>query len=172
MIESRCTLRPMLESDLWTVLQWRNHPSVRGSMLSQHEISEHEHSEWFRRGSTDATRVMWIGEDTTGSLGFVHFTGIKENSTAEWGFYAAPGAAPGAGTRVCAAALDMIFHDYPVHKVFGQVLSFNSRSLRLHERLGFRREGRLREHQFQGERHFDLICFGLIRNEWKPSREV
>ena len=41
-------IRPMEESDLDNVLRWRNHPSIRRSMLTQHEISLSEHTDWFK----------------------------------------------------------------------------------------------------------------------------
>ena len=36
-------IRPMNKKDLEEVLVWRNHPSIRNNMLSQHKISKEEH---------------------------------------------------------------------------------------------------------------------------------
>jgi hypothetical protein len=41
----------MRESDLETLLRWRNHPDVRKCMLSQHEITLAEHRAWFDRSA-------------------------------------------------------------------------------------------------------------------------
>jgi ribosomal-protein-alanine N-acetyltransferase len=45
----------------------------------------------------------------------------------------------------------------------------NSRSQRALERLGFRREGELREWHIHGERSYDLAIYGLLRTEWQAS---
>ncbi|WP_230714510.1 GNAT family N-acetyltransferase [Marinobacter shengliensis] len=47
------SLRPMTESDLEQVLQWRNHPEVRRYMYTTHEIRLEEHSKWFMNATTN-----------------------------------------------------------------------------------------------------------------------
>ena len=162
----RCALRPLREEDLALVLGWRNHPAIRAGMLTRHEITMAEHRAWFERASADASRRLLVALDGDVPIGFVHFTNANPGDVADWGFYAAPGAPRGSGTRLCASALDMAFGDFGVHKVCGQVLEFNQASLRLHDRLGFRREGVLRAHHRIGERYHDVICFGILQEEW------
>ena len=48
----------------------------------------------------------------------------------------------------------------------GQVLDFNIASMRLHQRFGFTQEGVLRQHSLVDGKHHDLLCFGLLTNEW------
>jgi RimJ/RimL family protein N-acetyltransferase len=69
-------------------------------------------------------------------------------------------------------ALHHAFGVLGVHKVSGQALDFNTASIRFHERLGFRREGLLREHHFDGERYHDILCFGLLDHEWDTLGHV
>lgn len=162
----RCSLRPLVVADLGLVLGWRNHPAVRGSMLSQREITPAEHQAWFERATQDASRKLLVAHDGERALGFVHFSHALEGSVADWGFYAAPDAPRGSGTRLCAAALDHAFRDLKLHKICGQALDFNHASVRLHTKLGFSREGVLREQHRIGMRHHDLICFGILQREW------
>ena len=42
------------------VLAWRNHPAVRGFMLTQHEISLDEHRQWFARVKLDKNCAAWL----------------------------------------------------------------------------------------------------------------
>jgi UDP-4-amino-4,6-dideoxy-N-acetyl-beta-L-altrosamine N-acetyltransferase len=53
-----------------------------------------------------------------------------------------------------------------LHKLCGQALAFNERSIRFHQNLGFRREGVLRQQHFDGEQYHDVVCFGLLASEW------
>jgi RimJ/RimL family protein N-acetyltransferase len=50
-------------------------------------------------------------------------------------------------------------------------MGYNTRSVRAHEKVGFVREGAWRSAiQRQGER-FDVIHFGILREEWEARQE-
>lgn len=59
------------------------------------------------------------------------------------------------------------FGEAMLHKLCGQVLDCNVRSLGFHERLGFSQEGVLRQLHFEGQRYHDVICLGLLLSEWQ-----
>lgn len=160
------TVRPMEVRDLAAVLSWRNHPEVRGYMLTQHEIHPDEHRAWFAQASADPARRLLIVEGGEVPLGFVHFTGVAAGGIADWGFYAAPDAPKGLGRRLGAAAMDYAFGALGLWKVCGQALDFNTASARLHLALGFKQEGILRDQCLLGGEYHDLVCFGLLASEW------
>lgn len=162
----RCTLLPLAAEHLALVLGWRNHPAIRENMLQQHEITAAEHRDWFERVAPDPSRRLLVGWDGGAPIGFVHLANAVPGGSGEWGFYAAPGAPRGSGTRLCAAALDLAFGELALHKVCGQALAFNAASVRMHERLGFAREGVLREQHRIGATYHDVICFGLLQRDW------
>jgi UDP-4-amino-4,6-dideoxy-N-acetyl-beta-L-altrosamine N-acetyltransferase len=162
-------VRPMCTADLPVVLAWRNHPEIRRHMLTRHEISLDEHVHWFESACLDPTRRLLVVEDAARPLGFVQLSGVLEEPGAvvEWGFYAAPGALPGSGSRLGLAALSYAFDQLRVHKICGQSLGSNSASIRFHMKLGFQQEGVLRQHKRMNGRYEDLICFGLLCEEWR-----
>lgn len=164
-----CCIRPMESDDLEMVLTWRNHPEIRRYMLSQHVITFDEHRDWFERVSNDETKRLLIVQEGPLALGFVQFFGVASRAIADWGFYAAPEAAKGSGAKLGAVALTFAFQELQLHKVCGQALGFNEASKRFHRSLGFREEGRLREQHLIGGAYHDLICFGLLSNEWPRS---
>jgi UDP-4-amino-4,6-dideoxy-N-acetyl-beta-L-altrosamine N-acetyltransferase len=153
-------------ADLAQMLVWRNQPQVRACMLTQHEISLTEHQQWFERSSQDPMRRLLIVEEAGLPIGFVGFSGVDIGAVATWGFYAAPAGAKGAGTRIGSTALEFAFNTLALHKVCGQALAFNEASIRMHQKLGFRQEGVLRKHHKIGLGYHDIICFGLLRDEW------
>lgn len=156
------TARKMCQQDLNIVLSWRNHPNVRRFMLTQHEIKLHEHHAWFDRSSKDETKALLVIVEDGAPIGCVIFMNMGIKSTADWSFYVDPEGKPGAGHKVCLAALDVAFNKLKLHKVAGQVLDFNEASIRLHRRLGFTQEGILREHCLIDGAYRDLLCFGLF----------
>lgn len=165
-------LRPMNEEDLALVLSWRNHPGVRRYMLSQHEIVPEEHRLWFERSIQDPVRHLLIYEQEGLPLGFANLciTDLLAGLV-QWGFYVSPEAPKGTGTFLGKAVTRHVFRELGLHKLCGHVLKFNVSSARFHLRLGFQQEGVLREHYFDGTDYHDLVCFGLLKDEWTKSDE-
>ena len=159
-------IRPLESHDLPMVLVWRNDPRIRSCMLTQHEISLDEHRTWFSRVSNDETRRQLIVEDQGGPIGFVQFSGVMEGGISEWSFHTAPNSKKGSGKKLGIAALNYAFEVLKLHKVCGQVLISNRASLAFHARLGFVKEGVLREQCFVNGVYLSMICFGLITKEW------
>ena len=159
----------MRADDLVPVLAWRNHPQIRRYMLSQEEILLDEHRRWFERTSEDPSWRLLIFENAGTPLGFVSFHGAIQNGIADWGFYAAPEAPKGTGRKLGRVALNFAFGVVRLHKVCGRVLGFNDASIRLHRTLGFQQEGVLREQHRIGNTYHDLVCFGLLQQEWSRN---
>lgn len=157
----------MSKRDLALVLSWRNHPEVRRCMYTQHEISLEEHERWFERASQDSERHLLVFEIGTAPLGFINIHQIALGGTADWGFYAAPNAPKGTGRALGQATLQYAFRTAKLHKLCGQALAFNERSIQLHLSLGFRQEGVLRQQQFDGLHYHDVVCFGMLAHEWR-----
>lgn len=164
-----CCLRPLTEDDLALVLAWRNHSEVRRYMYSRHEIDADEHRRWFAQCQGQPGRHLLIFEEEGRATGFVNFSPSRFAGSADWGFYAAPDAARGTGRRLGAAAMTLAFGRLGLHKVCGEALAGNERSIRLHEALGFQREGMLRDQYFDGAAYHSIVCFGLLGREWRPQ---
>lgn len=162
-------IRKMNHADLENVLAWRNHPEVRRYMYTQHEITMYEHVRWFERASTDPERHLLIFERDATPTGFINFQVIASGGIANWGFYAAPDAPKGTGRLLGQAALEYAFTDAKLHKICGQALAFNERSIRFHQSLGFSKEGNLRHQHYDGQNYHDVVCFGLLASEWQSN---
>lgn len=69
------------------------------------------------------------------------------------------------------ALLRFGFGEMHLHRVWADIDPRNTASIRVLERLGFRREGLLREHYLvQGEPQHAVV-YGLLRSEWQSGRE-
>ena len=62
--------------------------------------------------------------------------------------------------------LRFAFEELELHRLEADVDPRNEASIRLLERLGFRREGYLRERWFVGQEINDTVLYGLLRREW------
>ena len=164
-----CRIRDVLEDDLPMLLSWRNHPDVRRFMFTQHEIGLEEHRKWFIKASHDVSRRLFLIEENNKAIGYVQLSQVVEGGVAEWGFYAKPDAPKGTGTKMGIMVLNHAFEQLKLHKVCGQAIASNQVSIAFHQRMGFTREGIMREQHRIGMSYHDLHCFGLLRTEWKPN---
>lgn len=166
-------LRDIQEEYLELMLSWRNHPSIRSSMFSQSAIGLQQHQAWFSREAKKDNSAWFLYVDLSGTpTGIVYFTDMDRVANhAFWGFYAAPSAPPGTGTKMGIEALDYFFEVLGFHKLNGEVLESNERSQKFHRKLGFRVEGIFRDHYFGSCGYESVTRFGLKSGEWSANKQ-
>lgn len=62
------------------------------------------------------------------------------------------------------------FMERRMHKCNSACASYNTASIRLHQKLGFIQEGRLREESFYKGEHHDELLFGMTLEEYKATK--
>ena len=104
-----------------------------------------------------------------GSCALFHFTG--HNHCAEIGY--ALGReywGHGYNHEALVAVLEYAFHTLNFHRVEAELDPRNAASIRTLERLGFEREGVLRERCIVGDEISDSVMMGLLVSEWIPRK--
>lgn len=160
------SVRLMRPSDLEMVLGWRNHDQVRQVMFSRELITFKQHVEWFDRASKEVDRKLLIFEKDNQALGFVNLGRVTSGGIVDWGFFLAPHAPKGTGRHLAKVVLSYAFNTLRLHKICGQVLDFNEKSIKFHLNNGFALEGVLRQQYFDGKQYSDIKCFGLLATDW------
>ncbi len=72
----------------------------------------------------------------------------------------------GVGQKFLTKTIDYAFDELEAHRLWLDTLSTNARAQHVYEKLGFQREGVLREAILVDGAHRDLILYGLLRTEW------
>lgn len=167
------SIRPLLESDLRMVLQWRNSERVRANSFSEDKIEWDSHYAWFCRLQTDSAHRYYIVEFGEKPIGVVYFRNIDgTNKKCEWGLYLGETTAPrGSGTIMGALGLSTAFGHLGVRKICAEVLAFNMPSVRLHERLGFLQEGCLSRHVWKNGKFEDVLLYSIFSEDWAAQQE-
>jgi ribosomal-protein-serine acetyltransferase len=75
----------------------------------------------------------------------------------------------GAITLCCAAMLDYLFDELRLHRGEIRCGTGNTRSCAIPERLGFTREGLLRQGEWVNDRWVDLVVWGMLEDEWRAA---
>ena len=73
----------------------------------------------------------------------------------------------GIATRCCRAMLDYAFGTMGMHRVEIRCATHNERSCAIPARLGFTREGILREAEWVHDAYHDLVIWSILSSEWK-----
>ena len=75
----------------------------------------------------------------------------------------------GYATEATRAIIDLGFRELDLAQIYAQVLVGNIGSMRVLEKLGMVVEGTKRQHVRKGHRLFDVVFYGLLRDEWSAS---
>jgi ribosomal-protein-serine acetyltransferase len=117
-------------------------------------------------------RSLVLGIVVDGALGGtlgLHYVDWFDRS-AEIGYWvAARVEGRGYVTRATRRLVEVAFEAAGLHRLVIRCAIDNARSRRVAERLGFRREGVLREAQWVGGRFLDQHLFALLRREFMPE---
>lgn len=92
----------------------------------------------------------------------VGWVSVAFGDRANWG--------KGYGSEAMRVALAFAFHELNLHRVQLTVFSYNERAIALYEKLGFQRDGTLREFLQRDGRRYDMYLYGLLRREWEAMQ--
>lgn len=90
--------------------------------------------------------------------------GITIGEKTEWG--------KGYGTEALQGAVDYCFRQLHMHRVGAEVYAINPRSIRMLERVGFKREGTVRQSVLKDGRLVDEHIYGILRSEWEQGMDM
>lgn len=165
-------LRPLADGDAGAVLELFGDPEVARFTSIRRLASEADARELIAgigEGFLSGTLYQWGIELEREVVGTCTLANIdRPHRRAELGFAVLRRRW---GRRVVSRALppviEFAFDRLGLHRLEADADPRNEASLRVLERLGFRREGLLRERYFQEGEAQDAVVFGLLRREWR-----
>src|SRR5262249_39131367 len=105
-------------------------------------------------------------------IGSVSLRRHQRDRRAELGYWLTADAwGQGIATEAAGALVDFGFADLGLARIYAQVLTDNTASRRVLEKLGMLDEGIRRQHVRKGRRLHDVAMFGLLREEWLERYE-
>jgi ribosomal-protein-serine acetyltransferase len=110
--------------------------------------------------------TIWFDGEVAGAIGH-HLIDWADRATSLGYWLAAVHQGRGVITRCCHTLLDYLFDERGLHRVEIRCGTGNSRSCAVPRRLGFHREGVLREAQWVNDRWVDIEVWGMLEEEWR-----
>jgi ribosomal-protein-serine acetyltransferase len=111
---------------------------------------------------------VWVDGAFAGNLGCHPIDWRNRNCSLGYWIDAAQ-QGKGVITRCCAAMLDYLFEELRLHRVEIRCGTGNTRSCAIPERLGFTREGLLRQSEWVNDRWVDLVVWGMLEEQWRAA---
>ncbi|MGI6368866.1 MAG: GNAT family N-acetyltransferase [Anaerolineae bacterium] len=124
------------------------------------------HQEEFERGRSVIWGITWRADGTL--LGVVALHRVAAHRRAELGYWL--GSAwwgRGIATEAARAALGYGLNVLGLQRVTAGHFAHNVASGRVLQKLGMQREGCLRQHILRDGVFHDLVCYGILRDEWR-----
>ncbi|MDQ0269323.1 GNAT family N-acetyltransferase [Cytobacillus purgationiresistens] len=125
---------------------------------------------WYQQIFDEQTGLRWMIQDreskkVIGTCGYLNYE--RTNNRLEIGYDLSPeywgrGLMPEAVKSI----IQFGFSTMNLNKIEAKIEPANTASLRLMEKLGFQKEGLLRQHEFEKGRYIDLAVFSLLRSEY------
>jgi len=174
LIGERLYLRPLEESDLDRCLQWINDPELLSTLGRRFPMNRAREREWleghYKRETGLALAIaLKDGERHIGNCGLHAIDPF--NRSAEFGLLIGEKEAWGKGYGPEAGRLivGFGFRELCLHRIGLRVYSHNQRAQRAYAKLGFIKEGVLRESYYRGGVFHDTIVMSILQSEWRGT---
>lgn len=170
-----CRLRRLTADDLERVRRWRMLPDITRYMYSDPVITPEQQLDWFERMQASNQDRVWIIEllDPQLPVGVLSLSEIDQaHRRCAWAYYVAEPQARGLGLAkpLECSIYDFVFDTLGMNRLWCEVLSFNDRVVKLHERFGSKIEGVLRQHIAKGGQFHDVVRMAILKDEWHAIR--
>jgi RimJ/RimL family protein N-acetyltransferase len=171
LIGTHIYLRPLEREDAPAIVPWFNDPEVIRTLrryLPLTLVEEQEFIDHLRNSDHDLALSIALKESDR----LIGVTGLHEidyknrhaglgiliGDKSEWG--------KGHGTEAARLLIGYAFDTLNMNRVWLHVYEYNARGLRSYEKLGFQREGVLRQDNFRDGRYWDTIVMAVLRQDW------
>lgn len=165
----RLTLRPFTQDDAPAVQQLCGAYEVALNTLNiPHPYPEGAAAEWLAKHEEDfkQVRIVHFAIDDgqlVGAMGLV----LKGDGIGEIGYWiGVPYWGRGYATEAGRAVVQYGFEERGLERIFAMHFGRNPQSGRVLQKIGMEYEGTLRRHLKKWDEYVDLVCYGVLREEW------
>jgi RimJ/RimL family protein N-acetyltransferase len=176
MLETRdIVLVPMDVADITEeYVGWLNDPSTFRLMLTkfgQTRTTVRQYVESVHAPNLLCRIVRKSDKIHVGNIGLHRFDPVHRRMDLGIMVGAADARGTGIGTQACSVLIAHAFDHLNLHKVTAGTVDENVAMKQVFLGLGFRIEGTLAEHYYLEGRYHDVLCFGLLRDQFTRRHE-
>jgi RimJ/RimL family protein N-acetyltransferase len=167
----RVVLRPYRQEDAEAIYQGATDPELRRLTGTHATFTREQVERYIARYDHPEDRVGFIiaHPETMVALGEVVVLDIDEDNHSAGiriGLFHVDYLNKGYGSEAMRLMVDYAFRTLNLHRLELQVYDFNPRAIRVYEKIGFRREGVLRDALFYDGVYHSAIVMSILDGEW------
>lgn len=178
-VEKAIVLKPFAREDIPLLIDWVETPEFlmqwSGAQF-RFPLTEEQLEEYWRM-SCEKDRNVYsysvVHKEQQQVIGHLSFTVDPVNQSARIGkvLIGAPSMrGKGIGSQMIQQALMILFEEMQLHRVNLGVFDFNQSAIACYERIGFRREGLMRECRKIGNAYWNQWEMGILSREWIKNK--
>lgn len=153
------------------LLRWRNDPDVQQWIFQKWPLSMAEQEKWF--GSyleNERYKILVVyHENDRRNIGYLRLANIDyQNSSLEIGgdIGEREYRGKGVGKIMYQKALGFVFDELNINRVYLHVLEDNEVAIKFYTKMGFQKEGLLRQHIFKNGKFRNIFVMSILREEF------
>ena len=167
-------IRPLEQEDLPRVKEWLNSPEISRIMGYLPVLSNHEQLLWFegiKKLRSAYVFAICSGEDGLhiGNVGLGNIDYVNRHAMLNIFIADKAHRGKGRGREAVCQLLDFAFNRLNLNKVYLQTSPAFVEAIKLYEKLGFVKEGAMRQHYSCGGSYSDKLIFSMLRSEYYDS---
>ena len=172
-VGSRIALRPLTRADAAAFVPWVNDPEVTRTLAIGARAMDVRAEEVFIEKMNASTYDVLFGIVVRETDRLIGSTGLSQidlrNQNASFGMMIGEKSAwgKGYGTEATRLVVRYAFEELHLNRVQLHVYAYNLRGIRVYEKVGFRREGVLRQAHVYDNRFWDTVVMAMLREEWE-----
>jgi diamine N-acetyltransferase len=172
LVGQKVYLRPLERADAPTLVPWFNDPEVLRTVARYRPLNLQEEEAWLERAA-GSEHDLGLGIVPRATDQLVGVTGLHQmdfkNRHAAFGIIIGDKESwgKGYGTEATGLLIQYAFDTLNLNRVWLHVYEFNERGIRAYEKVGFRREGVLRQDCYREGRYWNTFVMGILREEWE-----
>jgi RimJ/RimL family protein N-acetyltransferase len=173
-IGKKVRLRPIERDDLPVYVEWFSDPEVRRYLGLYLPFSLAQEERWFEQHLEQVEKqkvvMLAIETDEGAHIGNVSLMDINwKERHAELGIVIGDKAYwdQGYGSDAIQTMLRLAFEEMNLHRVFLRVHDDHARGIRCYEKVGFQKEGALRESVFREGAYHDMLLMSILESEFE-----
>jgi diamine N-acetyltransferase len=171
----RIRLRAIERDDIPRFVEWLNDPEVIAGLVINLPMASWDETRWFenlaQRPAEERPLALDMSLPDGGwkHIGNVGLEGIEwMNRSAGFGIFIGEKSFwnQGYGTEATHLTLKHGFETLNLNRIFLHVYETNPRAIRAYEKVGFVKEGSMREARYHNGVYIDVLLMSILRSEW------
>ena len=168
-------LKAVEKDDLEQLKEWRNLPDFRKHFREYREINSEMQQKWFENTIiNDKNTIMFSIFDSNtnkliGCCGLCYINWVHRN--ADLSLYIGHDQSyiddTGFAEDACRVLLEYGFDELNLHKIWTEIYDFDDKKNNLYKKVGFKRDGVLRDHYFYNGAWSNSLILSILNTEFK-----